>query len=174
MQGQGEVHHVGVDRLRHGFVVSLRKALPGNQSVRQAERERHGLAPAGSADRRVRAVNGNVNRPIHQEIQSPYPSVSAFHASPNLGRPQAESGQNVAYVTGSTLIVRNFPHARHGETVPVCHNLFSDCSGPASSLTAPIGLPVIPPQDPTGTAVTAASDAVPQPSARGGDLLRPS
>lgn len=130
--GQGaEVHINHAADLSRGM--GLMQPMRTQQRILKPERERQALTVTGSTNRHAVALDTHVNRPVHQEIHCPNPSVYNRHAVPNLGCPQAESGQNVAYVTGSTLIVRNFTHARHGETVPVFGNVFSYCTGSPSS-----------------------------------------
>lgn len=120
--------------------VSLVQPVRRDERILKAEGERHALTVTGSAHGDAVALNTHVRRPVHQEIQSPTPFVSAVNASPNLGRPQVESGQNVAVFAGSTLKSLRIAHNARRDIVPAFGNVFSYCAHRASSHSVPVTL----------------------------------
>lgn len=134
--GRGaEIHFNHAADLSRG--VSLMQPMRSDQRILQSQRDRNALAVTGCAQRHPVAADRHISRPIHQEIQSPYPSVSAFHASPNLGCRPARNGQNVAVFAGSTLKSLRIAHNARRDIVPAFGNVFSYCTHRASSQTHP-------------------------------------
>lgn len=134
--GQGAEVHIN-DAAYAPRCVGLMQPVRRDERILKAQRERDTLAVAGSAQRHPVAADRHISRPVHQEIQSPSPSVYNRHAVPNLGHPQAESGQNVAVFASSTLKSLRIAHNARRDIVPAFGNVFSYCTHRASSQTHP-------------------------------------